>query len=182
VPVVLAAVATRSPEPGQAVEPLWRTLAFSSAEWYPWAVIAPFIDGWVRRSRPRSSIDRLRVIAGHVALWLGFALAHQLVISTVRAAAAPELAGVRRGLPFSLVPDGVLYLAVMAAFAIAETRRRQTRVGDATDTSPFITDKPQGLGLGLVISRDIVAGFSGELSHVSSARGAVFRITLARAK
>ena len=48
--------------------------------------------------------------------------------------------------------------------------------------TPFITDKPQGLGLGLVISRDIVAGFGGELSHVPSARGAVFRITLARVK
>ncbi|MBU1324704.1 MAG: sensor histidine kinase [Alphaproteobacteria bacterium] len=48
--------------------------------------------------------------------------------------------------------------------------------------TPFTTDKPQGVGLGLVISRDIVAGFGGELSHEPTGRGAAFRIVLARAK
>jgi len=48
--------------------------------------------------------------------------------------------------------------------------------------TPFTTDKPQGVGLGLVISRDIVAGFGGELSHEPTDRGAAFRIVLARAK
>ena len=47
---------------------------------------------------------------------------------------------------------------------------------------PFATDKPDGLGLGLVISRDIVAGFGGELVHEPSDGGAVFRIILSRAK
>lgn len=47
--------------------------------------------------------------------------------------------------------------------------------------TPFTTDKPAGMGLGLVISRDIVAGFGGELAHVPSDGGAVFRITLAKA-
>ena len=47
--------------------------------------------------------------------------------------------------------------------------------------TPFTTDKRDGLGLGLVISRDIVAGFGGELSHTPSARGAVFKISLTRA-
>ncbi|RYG15439.1 MAG: GHKL domain-containing protein [Caulobacteraceae bacterium] len=47
---------------------------------------------------------------------------------------------------------------------------------------PFATDKPDGLGLGLVISRDIVAGFGGELIHDPSDGGAVFRIILSRAK
>jgi len=48
--------------------------------------------------------------------------------------------------------------------------------------TPFTTDKPDGMGLGLVISRDIVAGFGGELSHEPSASGAVFVIRLARAE
>lgn len=47
--------------------------------------------------------------------------------------------------------------------------------------TPFTTDKPDGMGLGLVISRDIVASFGGELSHEPSASGAVFVIRLARA-
>ena len=47
--------------------------------------------------------------------------------------------------------------------------------------TPFTTDKPDGMGLGLVISRDIVASFGGELSHEPSASGAVFIIRLAKA-
>jgi two-component system C4-dicarboxylate transport sensor histidine kinase DctB len=47
--------------------------------------------------------------------------------------------------------------------------------------TPFTTDKPDGMGLGLVISRDIVAGFGGELSHEPSKTGAVFAVSLARA-
>lgn len=48
--------------------------------------------------------------------------------------------------------------------------------------TPFTTDKPKGVGLGLVISRDIVAGFGGELLHEPTTAGAAFRIVLARAK
>ncbi|MBX9574065.1 MAG: sensor histidine kinase [Caulobacteraceae bacterium] len=48
--------------------------------------------------------------------------------------------------------------------------------------TPFTTDKPQGVGLGLVISRDIVAGFGGELTYEPTPVGAAFRIVLARAK
>ncbi|HZW15772.1 MAG TPA: ATP-binding protein [Brevundimonas sp.] len=48
--------------------------------------------------------------------------------------------------------------------------------------TPFTTDKRDGLGLGLVISRDIVAGFGGELLLEPSATGAVFVVRLTRAK
>jgi len=44
--------------------------------------------------------------------------------------------------------------------------------------TPFVTDKPNGLGLGLVICRDIVAGFGGELTLRPSPAGAAFVITL----
>lgn len=49
--------------------------------------------------------------------------------------------------------------------------------------TPFVTTKPQGLGLGLVISRDIIAEFGGELSSLPAdgnqdPGGAAFVITL----
>jgi two-component system C4-dicarboxylate transport sensor histidine kinase DctB len=51
----------------------------------------------------------------------------------------------------------------------------------ATLFTPFATTKLRGLGLGLVISRDIVAEFGGELT-LETAPGAVFAITLRKAK
>ncbi len=47
--------------------------------------------------------------------------------------------------------------------------------------TPFTTDKPDGLGLGLVISRDIVAAFGGKLVLEPSSSGARFVIRLDRA-
>lgn len=48
---------------------------------------------------------------------------------------------------------------------------------------PFTSTKVKGLGLGLVISRDIVSEFGGELSLIeNSPRGAVFQIDLERAE
>lgn len=48
--------------------------------------------------------------------------------------------------------------------------------------TPFTTDKRDGMGLGLVISRDIVAGFGGELSLEPTPRGAAFVIRLEKAR
>ncbi len=44
--------------------------------------------------------------------------------------------------------------------------------------TPFVTSKENGLGLGLVICRDIIAGFGGELNHEPTETGACFSITL----
>lgn len=48
--------------------------------------------------------------------------------------------------------------------------------------TPFATTKPLGLGLGLVISRDIVAEFGGELSLEPGPGGARFVLTLPKAR
>jgi two-component system C4-dicarboxylate transport sensor histidine kinase DctB len=48
--------------------------------------------------------------------------------------------------------------------------------------TPFATTKPRGLGLGLVISRDIVAEFGGELSLEPAPRGACFVLSLTKAR
>jgi two-component system C4-dicarboxylate transport sensor histidine kinase DctB len=48
--------------------------------------------------------------------------------------------------------------------------------------TPFVTTKAQGLGLGLVISRDICAEFGGSLSLTpSTLGGAAFRVRIPRA-
>lgn len=44
--------------------------------------------------------------------------------------------------------------------------------------TPFVTTKTRGLGLGLVISRDIVAGFGGELNLRPTPQGAAFVLAL----
>lgn len=48
--------------------------------------------------------------------------------------------------------------------------------------TPFATTKPRGLGLGLVISRDIVAEFHGELSLEPAPGGARFVMSLPKAR
>jgi two-component system, NtrC family, C4-dicarboxylate transport sensor histidine kinase DctB len=48
--------------------------------------------------------------------------------------------------------------------------------------TPFLTTKPRGLGLGLVIAHDIAADFGGELTATSApGRGATFTLTLRKA-
>lgn len=47
--------------------------------------------------------------------------------------------------------------------------------------TPFVTTRANGLGLGLVICRDIVAGFGGELDLLDSQDGATFAATLRKA-
>lgn len=52
----------------------------------------------------------------------------------------------------------------------------------ATLFTPFVTTKTQGLGLGLVICRDILAGFGGELSLKPTSQGTAFIMVLEAAR
>lgn len=128
-PVVLNAVTARTPEPGQTAPPFWPFVGYSAAMWYPWAIVAPLIDGRVRRSRPRTPPDWMGVVSGHLALWAGFALIHSAFVAAVTVALFNEPVG-SRSIIGRLLPDLVLYLAITAAFTIAETRRRQTEVAE----------------------------------------------------
>jgi two-component system C4-dicarboxylate transport sensor histidine kinase DctB len=48
--------------------------------------------------------------------------------------------------------------------------------------TPFVTGRPDGLGLGLAIASDIMRGFGGTLTLIPSPLGgAGFRLTLRRA-
>jgi two-component system C4-dicarboxylate transport sensor histidine kinase DctB len=46
--------------------------------------------------------------------------------------------------------------------------------------TPFYTTRAQGVGLGLVISREIVAEFGGVLDVLDAAAGAAFEVKLMR--
>lgn len=93
----------------------------------------------------------------------------------------------------NLLQNAVEALAGVPSPTIALSSRRQGRkvVVRLTDNgpglsdevrerlfTPFVTSKASGLGLGLVISRDIVAGFGGELTHEPGPSGTVFQILL----
>ena len=92
VPVVLMVLAAGgSGEPGTKTQPLGQTLLYGAALWYPWAIVAPFIDRLVRRARPSSFDDRVRIIARHAALALTFIIAHGATMQVVANAIEPEM-------------------------------------------------------------------------------------------
>jgi two-component system, LytTR family, sensor kinase len=130
VPLVLMLLATRGEQSGPQ-QPLWQSVAYGAAEWYPWALVAPLIDWRARRSRPRTRADRVRVFAGHVALAAGFMAAHGSLMYAVRSAIYSE--GPRslvQAIRSESVPVAILYTAITVVFTIAEGRRRQTEVAE----------------------------------------------------
>jgi LytS/YehU family sensor histidine kinase len=127
----MALASQATPEPGRQLEPLSNILLFGAAQWYPWAVVAPFIDRIVRRSRVSTARDGVRVLGWHARLLLIFAIAHG---ATLRAASwingSGEAASIAAVLLSELVPNAVLYSAVALGFTVAESRRRQTETAE----------------------------------------------------
>jgi LytS/YehU family sensor histidine kinase len=110
-------------------EPLQRTLLYGAALWYPWAIVAPFIDRLVRRSRPQSGYDRARIVATHAALALGFIAAHGVVMHAVAMAFEPEMRRTLwRAITAEVLPNAILYSAIAVGFTVAEARRRHAEL------------------------------------------------------
>ncbi|MBY8828581.1 sensor histidine kinase [Hephaestia mangrovi] len=83
-------------------------------------------------------------------------------------------------------PEPVISLAVAASSDIVDLdiANNGPMLPDAIAGSlfqPFNSSKEDGLGLGLVISRDIMTDFGGTLTHVPADHGVVFRVRLMRA-
>ena len=132
VPVVLMVLATStSTERGIVVEPLGKTLLYGASQWYPWAILAPFIDRRVRRSRPRTIRDRARIVGGHALLAAAFWLAHgALMHATLFVTEPGETFSFMRMASRAILPDTILYTAIAIGFTVAESRRRQTEVAE----------------------------------------------------
>jgi len=113
---------------GERPQTLLQVLATGAAQWYPWVVIAPFIDQLVRRSRSREVRARLRVVGLHILQWAAFTVAHRSLVSVASASIYPEEATTWFRAVSQAVPDAILYGAVVAGFTIAESLRRQTEV------------------------------------------------------
>ena len=85
------------------------------------------------------------------------------------------------GVPNPAINLGVSVKARQVTIHISDNGHGVAPAVQARLFTPFTTSKRDGMGLGLVISRDIVAAFGGELSLEPSASGARFAIRLAKA-
>ncbi len=85
------------------------------------------------------------------------------------------------GTPDPVIAVGVSLKGKQVSIHITDNGPGVPEAVQARLFTPFTTSKRDGMGLGLVISRDIVAGFGGELSLEPSPRGARFAVRLARA-
>src|SRR4051794_39919962 len=104
-------VLARSRGDGAPAETLWRSIAIGAAQWYPWAIVAPFVDWWVRRARPAVRLDRARVLAGHAGLLTVAALGHGAIVFGMDRLMYPQEPAVAfsRSITRELIPDTILY-------------------------------------------------------------------------
>src|SRR5262245_61685917 len=131
VALMLLTVSRGSPDRGEPPEPALQTLIYGVVEWYPWALVAPFIDRRVRRSRPRTGTDRLRGFVGHAGLAIVFLVLHTTLTFAVNSAMFPNFGRTfPRALVSNILPTSILYTAIAVGFTIAESRRRQTEIAE----------------------------------------------------
>ena len=132
VPVVLTVLAASGPaEGGFPPEPVRDVAIFNAAKWYPWALLAPFIDMLVRASRPRTKFDRVVVIGRHATLAAVFLVIYGAVMyATTRVMEPQESSQFLRYFRSDLVPNSILYTAIAIGFTVAESRRRQTEIAE----------------------------------------------------
>lgn len=132
VPVVLMMMATRGyTERGFPPEPVRDVAIWGAVEWYPWAILAPFIDRLVRRSRPKTRAEQAQMIGRHLLLAAVFLVLHGSATYAVAGVMEPEKpSGYWRSLYFDLPPTAILYSAIAIGFTVVEARRRQTEVAE----------------------------------------------------
>lgn len=132
VPVMLMVLATGGPsESGFPPEPAGAIAIYGLAQWYPWAVLAPFIDVLVRRSRPANRTERALVFARHAGLAVVFLFIHSgITNATARVLEPAEFRPYVASIWSDLVPTAILYTAIAIGFTVAESRRRQTEIAE----------------------------------------------------
>lgn len=119
-------------------------------------------------TRPSPELEALHVRAEHVRL-------EQVLVNLLQNALdATETDGV---ITIAIVPDDE-----RLSLSVRDSGPGVAPDGESDLFQPFATTKPQGLGLGLVISRDIMRELDGELSYGSGGPGACFTMTIPRAK
>jgi signal transduction histidine kinase len=132
VPVMLMVLAESGPsENGLPPDPVWWTALSGAARWYPFALLAPFVDVFVRRSRPNTRGDRMRVLATHAAFYAVFLVLHSAVLNAKDNYLEPQRTRrFRAALWSESIPDAILYTAIAIGFTVGESRRRHTEIAE----------------------------------------------------